>query len=122
MALRFLLDEQMRGARWLAIHHHNAAGIDVLDALCVGDAPAPPRGTSDPDLLFWAEQQGSVLVSRDRKTMPGYFIAHLQAGHHSPGLFLLRAGCAIRQLIDTLVLYDQAADPLDLVDLIKYIP
>ncbi len=31
-------------------------------------------------------------------------------------------GCTIPQLIDTLVLYDQAADPQDLVDQLLYIP
>jgi hypothetical protein len=122
MALSFLLDEQMRGAWWQAAQHHNAAGVDVLDALCVGDPSAPPLGTSDPDLLLWAEQQGRILVSRDRKTMPGHFADHLQAGHHSPGVFLLRRTCTIREMIDTLVLNDQAADPQDLVDRIAYIP
>src|SRR5262249_51837589 len=55
MALRFLLDENLREALWHAIQHHNSLGVDVLDALRVGDAPAPPTGTADPDLLQWCE-------------------------------------------------------------------
>jgi hypothetical protein len=122
MAIRFLLDEQMRGVWWQAIQHHNAAGVDVLDVLCVGHPPAPPLGASDPDLLLWAEQTDRVFVSQDRKTIPGHFIAHLQAGHHSPGVVLLCGSCTVRQLIDHLVLYDQAADPQDLLDQIHYLP
>ena len=122
MALRFLLDEHLRGPLWQGIQHRNAAGVDVLDVLRVGDSLAPALGTTDPDLLIWAEQQGRILVSEDRKTMPGHFIDHLQAGRHSPGVFILLRGWTIPDLIDALVLYDQAGDPLDLVDQIQFIP
>jgi hypothetical protein len=122
MALRFLLDEQMRGPWWQAVQHHNAAAMDVLAVLCVADPPAPPLGTPDPHLLLWAEHQGRVFVSGDHKTVPGHFVAQLQAGHHSPGVLLLRGVCTIKQQINSLLLNDQAADPQDLIDPIEYIP
>src|SRR3954469_19438412 len=89
MALCFLLDEHLRGALWQAIGHHNSHGGDVLDTLRVGDTPAPPLGTVDPDLLLWCEANGRVLVSEDRKTMPGHLTAHFLAGRHVGGVFLL---------------------------------
>jgi hypothetical protein len=122
MALCFLLDEHLRGPLWRAIQQHNAQGVDVLDVVQVGDPPTPPLGTKDTDLLLWCEANGRVLVSRDYKTMLGFLAAHLQAGHHLPGLFILRAPWTIPAVIAALVLYDQACDPADLVDLIVNIP
>jgi hypothetical protein len=79
-------------------------------------------GTTDPELLLWAEQHIRVLISLDRKTMIGHIAAHLQAGHHTAGLFLLRRRWTIPQVIDEMTLADQLADPQDLVDQIEYIP
>jgi hypothetical protein len=121
MALCFLLDEHLRGPLWHAIVHHNAQGIDVLDVLRVGDPPAPPLGTPDPDLLLWSEANSRILVTRDAQTMPGFLTQHLQAGHHVPGLFLLRSPWTIPTVIAQLVLHDQAADPQDLVDQVIFI-
>jgi hypothetical protein len=122
MALCFLLDEHLRGPLWQAIQHHNAGGIDVIDVLRVGDPPAPALGTADTDLLLWSEANGRILVSQDRKTMPGHLAAHFQAGHHIPGFFLLRPVWTISAVLAALILYDQACDPADLVDQVMDIP
>jgi hypothetical protein len=122
MALRYLLDENLRGALWRALQQHNANGVDPVDVLRVGDAPAPPLGTPDPGLLLWAEGNGRVLVSLDHNTMPGHLTAHVQAGHHSPGIFLLRPNWSIPVLVAYLVLHDQGGDPLHYVDRVEYVP
>jgi hypothetical protein len=122
MALCFLLDENLRGALWQAIQQHNAAGVDVLDVLCVGDPPAPPLGTLDPDLLAWAEAQGRVLLTLDIHMVGSHLAAHWQAGHHIAGMLLFRAHWTIPAVIASLVFLDQAYDPPDFVDLIDYIP
>src|SRR5262245_45686535 len=121
MALCFLLDEHLRGPLWQAIQQHNAAGLNVLDVLRVGDPPAPPLGTADPDLLLWGEAHGRILVSEDKRTMPLHFKLHFQAGHHIPGLLLLLRGWTIPAVIDALVLRDQTVDPQDMVDKVEYI-
>ncbi len=122
MALCFLLDENVPGPLWRAIQHHNARGIEPLDAIWVGIPPAPPFGTLDPDLVSWSEANGRVLVSLDRQTLTGAFLARIQAGGHAPGLMILRPVWRIPDAIDSLVLHDQACDPADLVDQIVYIP
>jgi hypothetical protein len=62
MALCFLLDEQLRGPLWQAVHQHNARGVNVLDALRVGDPPAPPLGADARRLALLAEalEEGGV--------------------------------------------------------------
>lgn len=121
MALSFLLDENLRGPLWHAIQQHNSRGRDFLDVLCVGDPPAPPTGTPDPDLLLWAESHGRVIVTVDRGTMPGHLTQHLQLGHRSPGVFILPRGWTIAMTIADLCLYDQVGDPQDYIDITTYV-
>jgi hypothetical protein len=54
-------------------------------------------------------------------TMPQYFADHLQAGNHSPGLFLIRATATVTQVVAFLVLA-LASGPLSWRDRIEFIP
>jgi hypothetical protein len=121
MALCFLLDEHLRGPLWHGIQQHNAKGAQVLDVLRVGDPPAPPLGTPDPDNLLWAEQHGRIIVTEDRRTMPVHLADHLQAGHHSPGVFISPHDWTVPQIIFSLVLHDQVGAPQDYIDRIEYL-
>src|SRR3954454_17155962 len=105
MPLRYVLDEQLRGGGlWQAIQRHNGHGFGVLEAVRVGDPPDLPLRSLDPAILLWAEREGRILVSKDKNTMPGHLADHLKAGHHSPGVFLIRLGSIIPDLVDALVL------------------
>jgi hypothetical protein len=123
MPLRFLLDEQLRGGGlWLAIQQHNAAGANKIDVVRVGDPPDLPLGTSDADNLLWAEREGRILVSRDVRTLPAHLAAHLQAGHHSPGVLIIRRRSGVPQVLAYLELAAYAADPAAYQDHIEHIP
>ena len=123
MPLAYLLDEHLRGGGlWQAIQQHNAAGVDPIDAVRVGDPPDLPLGSADPDILLWAERAGHILLSRDVTTMPGYLGAHLQAGHRSPGVFVLRPGRSVRQILAVLLQIAHTGDPLTYQDQITFIP
>ena len=123
MPLRFLLDENLRGgALWRAIQRHNAAGIDPLDAVRVGDPVDLPCGSIDPDILIWAEREGRILATLDRRTIATHVAAHLRAGRHSPGVFLVRGGPPLSQVVAFLVLAAHAGDPADYHNRIEYIP
>src|SRR5438132_10702867 len=88
-SIRFVLDEDVPGAVGQAIQDHNARGSYLLDAVQVGRLATLPKGTTDADLLIWAEQEGRVIVSRDRKTMTGHYADHLVAGRHSAGVLII---------------------------------
>src|SRR4051794_50987 len=123
MPLRYLLDEQLRGGGlWQAILRHNSRGVNPLDVIRVGDPPAPPGGSLDPEILRWAEQEGRILVSADKKTLPGHLKQHLLAGRHSPGVFLIRPASAIPRVLFALELAAYAGDPLTFQDRAEYIP
>ena len=123
MPLSYVLDEHLRrGVLWRAIQQHNAAGVFPIDVVQVGDPPGLPLGSTDPYILLWAEQEGRIIVSLDRNTMPGYLAAHLQAGHNCAGLFIINPQATIPRIVDYLVVAAYAADPAVLQDSYEYIP
>jgi hypothetical protein len=122
MPLRYLLDEHFRGPLWRAIQGHNAGGAYPIDAFRAGDAADLPLGSLDPDNLLWAERNGCVVVSFDKGTMPGHLAGHLQAGHHSPGVYIVRRNSTIPQVVDYLVIAAYTTDPALLQDHCEFIP
>lgn len=122
MDIRFLLDEQLRGQLWHAIRWHNQRGAYPLDVVRVGDSADLTLDTLDPDILVWAEREGRILVSADRRTLLNHFADHLKAGHHSPGLFLLRPLAPLPQIVEFLVAAAYASEPSEWADIWRYIP
>jgi hypothetical protein len=122
VALTFLLDEHLRGKLQQAIVQHNARGADIIDAIGVGDPPDLPLGSSDPDILTWAEREGRLLLTRDVHTMPVHFAQRLQAGRRSPGLLVLKSGCSLTAVVAALALIAHAGDPVDYIDQMNFIP
>src|SRR5687768_16630095 len=102
MPLAYVLDENLRGLLWRAVLQHNRTSSYRIDTTRVGDPPHLPRGSSDLDILLWAERNGRILVSLDRKTLVVHLAAHLAAGHHSPGEFLIRPGMTLKDVTDFL--------------------
>ena len=114
--LRFLLDEHYRGVFLQAVLTHNLKSPWVIDAVAVGDPVDLPRRSIDPVVLHWAEQHGRILVSRDRRTMPGHFAQHLRAGHHSPGVLMVRRRASFTAVIAELAIITHAGNPADYAD------
>ena len=122
MPITFVIDEHYRDTLWVAIQHHNARGVNPIDGVRVGDPADLPRGTLDPDLLLWAEREGRVIVTEDHRTMPTHLADHLQAGHHSPGVLIVRLGSTLPQVVFHLALVAYAEDPDNLRDTYDFIP
>jgi hypothetical protein len=122
MPLSYVLDEHLRGPLWRAILQHHALGVEPIDALRVGDVPDLPLGTLDPDPLLWAERTGRILLTRDESTMPAYLTNHLQAGRHSPGVFILRPRSKISQVVAFLAYVAYHRTAVEWQDQITYIP
>ena len=93
-----------------------------IQVLAIGDELAPARGTLDPAILEWIEQNGYVLVSRNRRTIPNHLRDHLATGHHVPGIFLLWRQCSLGRLIEDLLLIWRTSEPSEYRDRIEYLP
>jgi len=118
ITIRYLLDENMpHSVRDQLLYHE-----PTIQVLCVGDDKAPPCGSSDPAILEWIEQNGYILVSRNRKTIPNHLKEHLENGKHVPGIILLRRKISIGQLIEDLLLIQGTSSLKDYQDHIEYLP
>jgi hypothetical protein len=122
MVLRYVLDEHLRGPLWRAIQWQNSSGAYLLDVVRVGDAADLPLGTADPALLLWAERAQRILVTHDPDTMPMHLNDHLAAGHHSPGVFMIRPHSTLPQLVTFLRDAAYASEPADWQDRVQFIP
>lgn len=88
----------------------------------VGDPGAPPRGTPDPAILQWCEENAFILVTNNRRSMPQHLRDHLHEGRHAPGVFELNPDMGIGETIEELLLIWGAADMDEYRDLLIYLP
>jgi Domain of unknown function (DUF5615) len=118
MINRYLLDEH--------VHPEYRAQIlrrePNLTVFIIGDPGAPAKGTLDPDLLRWCADNDSVLVTNNRKSMPGHLADHLADDHHIPGIFTLNSDMSIGETVDELILLAKASFDNEFRDNIIYLP
>ena len=114
----FLLDEH--------VSHAIVRGLELrepaLQIFVMGGPGAPAIGTGDPELLFWIEERGCLLVTNNRRTMPIHLRHHLEAGNHVPGILIIPARPTIGEIIDELHLIWGASLPNEYQDLIVNLP
>jgi hypothetical protein len=90
--------------------------------VCVGDSPDLPLGSSDAEILQGSEREQRILITFDKSTFPQHLAAHLQAGGHSPGVFMLRRGSSLSQIVTHLALASYASEAWEWQDRIEYMP
>ena len=88
----------------------------------IGDPTTPSRGTSDPDILIWCEENAFILVTNNRKSMPQHLQVHLSEGRHSSGILELNPSMSIGETIEELVLIWSASDIDEYRDKLLYLP
>lgn len=91
-------------------------GIDFRTATLAG-----LRGLSDLEVLALAAQEGRVLVSHDRKTMPRTF-ARFIATRTSPGLFLVSQKTDLLVTIESVLLAWMASDAEEWINQVVAVP
>jgi hypothetical protein len=79
-------------------------------------------GSLDPDILAWAADEGRILLTHDRETVPGFAYDRIRAGQPMPGVFLVSDRMAKGLAIDQLSLAVQCLDMGDCRDLIHFSP
>jgi hypothetical protein len=93
-----------------------------LVVLAVGDPGVPPKGTLDPEILIWCEENDFILVTNNRRSMPVHFAEHLELGHHILGILSLRRRADIGRIIEDLIVIAEASFDDEYKDQIVYIP
>ena len=112
MRIQYLLDENLdpRFVRTMQRHY------PAVDVLRVGGEGAPSLGVSDPDILRFVESHHRILVTDNRKSMPGHVLTHNQAGGHHWGIFIIDKSIGYKQLADALFVYWEASQLEDWTD------
>jgi len=93
-----------------------------LIVYAVGDPGSPSRGTPDPEILCWCEENSFVLVTNNRKSMPAHLGAHLVQGRHVPGIITLNAEMSVGEIIEELILIAEEGIISDYQERIEYLP
>lgn len=66
-------------------------------------------GIPDPEVLRLCAEQGRILVTHDRHTMPGHFLEFIQQ-QDSPGVLIVSRRLSIGKAAEWLVLYWAASE------------
>lgn len=113
---RFLADENLEPSilRGMLLREPT---IDIVTAPAAGTL-----GLKDPPLLAAAAEMNRILVSFDKRTLPGHFADFLVSGRHSPGIILLARKASIGRLIDALLLVWGASSHDEWRDTITRLP
>lgn len=118
MSLRYLLDENVDPLYRRELLNREATMV----VWRVGDLGAPPRGTLDPDILSWCQENSFVLATNNRKSMPVHLRDHLAKGRHIPGIIVLNDDMSIAETIEQLRLIWAASAEEEYRDTLLYLP
>jgi hypothetical protein len=100
MKLKYLMDENVDPVYAAQLRRQRS---DLI-VWTVGEPNTPNRGTLDPEILCWCEEQGFILVTNNRRSMPVHLRDHLADGGHIPGIFILNPTLSIGNTIEELIL------------------
>jgi hypothetical protein len=91
--------------------------LNAMTALEIGMSSAP-----DPQLLIRAAQERRIIVTHDRKTMPGHAADLMGEGKTIAGLFVVPRRLPLHQVIEDLELMITCSENDEWVNVIRYLP
>ncbi len=118
MTIQYLIDENLPPLYQEQLRRY----LPKTSILMIGDPNVPKKGTLDPDILVWCEENHFILITNNRRSMPVHLKEHLNQNRQSPGIFVLRQNFTIGEIINNLVLIAQAGEPKDYQNIITHIP
>jgi hypothetical protein len=116
--LKYLIDENVNPTYTNQLRRLK---LDLF-VIAVGDITAPPRGTLDPDILLWCEENNCILVTNNRKSIPVHLSDHLATNHHIPGIFILSPKLTIGENLEQLILIAEGSLEDEYQDRIEFLP
>jgi hypothetical protein len=91
--------------------------LNAVSAFEIGMSEA-----ADPQLLIWAAQEGRIVVTHDRKTMPTHAADLLAQGGNIAGLFVVPRSLPIHRVIEDLELMITCSENDEWVNVIRFLP
>jgi hypothetical protein len=118
MKPKFLLDENLSKKIKNAVLKFNPE----IDILRVGDDETPPLGTLDPEILIYLEKSQRILITDNRKSMPGHLQDHWQNNQQIWGLFWVKKDTSISEIADSIYLLWETSEAEEWLNVIDWIP
>lgn len=78
--------------------------------------------TTDPVVLEWSAVRGLILLTHDRKTMPGFARARVDAGLPMLGVFIVHDAMPIGQAIEELLVAAHCLSTRESENSVRYFP
>lgn len=116
--IRYLLDENVNAVLRTELLKRESK----LIVWKIGDPGVPPKGTPDPEILIWCEENSFILVTNNRKTMPKHLKDHLAKGRHIPAIFQLNPKMSIDKTANELAAIWGSSEITEYQDVIIYLP
>jgi hypothetical protein len=91
--------------------------LDAVTAFEIGLSEA-----NDPQLISRAAQDGRIIVTHDRKTMPTHAAELMGTGKDIAGLFVVPRSLSLREAIEDLELMITCSGNDEWVNVIRYLP
>jgi len=114
--MKFLADENFEGAIFRGLLRHQPK-IDLVRVQDVG-----LEGADDPKILEWANNEGRILLTHDRRTMPHYAYQRMADGKIFAGMVVMKATIPVGQAIEDILLIDAASTPDDWINMVQDMP
>ena len=118
MALKYLIDENVDPIYTIQLRRFQPD----LFVMAVGDLTTPQKGTLDPEILLWCEENDFVLVTNNRKSMPVHLADHIAQKHHVPGIFILSPKLSVCENLEQLLLIAEGSLDNEYQDRIEFLP
>jgi|SRR5215471_11500012 len=116
MMLRLLIDQDLDQdiLRGLA---QRIQGLDAITAYEAGLSEA-----TDLEFLAWAATEGRIIVSHDRKTMPGHAAERMAKGEPVAGVIIVSRRLPIKRVLDDLEMIVSCSEPVEWENVIRSLP
>jgi hypothetical protein len=114
--ISLLADENFHGAIVRGVWRREP-DLDIVRVQDVG-----LMGSSDPEILEWAAQNGRILMTRDVETLTGYAYDRVRSGLPMPGVLEVRDRLPFRQAIEEILIFAQCSRADEWEGQVCYIP
>lgn len=114
--MKFLADENFEGAIFRGLLRRQP-NIDLVRVQDVG-----LEGADDPVILEWANNEGRILLTHDRRTMPSYAYERMADGHTFAGMLVMKATIPVGQAIEDILLIEATSAPYEWINMVQDIP
>lgn len=114
--MKFLTDENFEGAIFRGLLRRKP-DINIIRVQDIGLS-----ATDDPTILEWADKEGRVLLTHDRRTMPRYAYQRMAEGKSIAGMLVMKATIPVSQAINDILLIEAVSTEEEWTDKVQDIP